>query len=101
APRALANQAADAGAAEVPRHRVAARTCKFVDQHHLRSEDRTLRLHFVAAITRSDAREQLPRQELDDVGGERAAAVETFVDDHRLLVDLRKEVAGEVREATE
>jgi hypothetical protein len=76
---------------EVPRHRVAARAGKFVDQHHFRAEDCALRLDLVSAVARRDAREQPPGQEFDDVGRQRAAAVEALVHDHRRLVDLRED----------
>jgi hypothetical protein len=73
-----------------------ARAREFVDQHHLRSEDGALRLWLVAAIAGCDARQMFTRQALDDVGRERAAAVEPLVDNHRLLVDLCEEIAREV-----
>ena len=76
--------------------RVASRSSEFVNQHHLRTEDSALGLQLVFAVTRGDARHELARQKLDNVGRQLAAAVETFVHDHRLLADLRKEVSSEV-----
>jgi hypothetical protein len=40
--------------------------------------------------SRADAGQQFAVEELDDVGGQRTAAVEPFVDDDGLLVDRRR-----------
>ena len=96
APGALSDQLADAGAMEIPRHGIAARAREFIDDHHLGSKDGALRLRFVGAVARGYKAHQRALQILDDIGGQRAAAVEAFVDDGRLLADLSEEISVEI-----
>src|ERR1035438_4851992 len=82
APGARADQLAHAGAPEVPGHGVTARACTLVDDHYLRPKN-TLRLHFVASHTIRRRAERLAVEDLGDVGGQQAAAVEALVHDGR------------------
>ena len=68
---------------------------EFVDDHHLRSEDRALRLHKVGAVARGHHTQGAPLQILDDVGGQLASVIKALVDDDGLPADLREEVPQE------
>src|ERR1035438_10172425 len=70
-------------APEIPRHGVAARARELIDDHHLRTEDRALRLQEVRSVARRGHAHQLALQILDDVGGQRAAVIEALVDNRR------------------
>src|SRR5216683_1034291 len=100
-PRALADQFSHTEAMEVPWHGVATRTSEFIRDHHLRSENGALRLDRVGPVARAYDTHDGPFQVFDDVGCQRAAMIETFVDDSRFLAHLREEVAIEARVATE
>src|SRR5260370_12618445 len=100
-PRALADQFAHPEAMEVPGHGLATRTSKFIRYHRLRSENGALRLDRVGPVARAYDTHDGPFQVFDDVGCQRAAMIETFVDDSRFLAHLREEVAIEARVATE
>src|SRR5574341_267631 len=65
--------------AEKPRHRVAARSGQFVDDHGLRAIDRARRNgHLLIALAEMNLAELLAAQVLNDVISQRPASVEAF-----------------------
>ena len=98
APGARSDQFANAGAFEVPGHGVAARACTLVDDHHLRPEN-SLRLDKRLSHAVGRGAERLTVEDLRDVGGQQAAAVEALVHNRGILSDLRIEVAVECGQA--
>lgn len=101
APSPFADQLAHAGASEVPRHGVPARTRVLIDDHHLGAEDGALGLDLVLAVARGDQAEQAAAEILDDIGGEHAARVESLVYNGGLLAHLGKEIPVEVSKSPE
>src|SRR4051794_37839161 len=99
APGPLSYQRANVQLFKEPRHRVAARTGKLIDQHHLRAVDRAGRDVPVLAVAERDLGQLLPPEILDDVIGEQTAAIETLIDHGSLLVCLSKEIPVEARVA--
>ena len=96
APRALADERAHLVLAEHPRQEIAARAGGLVDDHRLRPLNRRERRLEVGAVAHRPVGDERPAQDVDVVVGDAAAAVEPLVDDDRVLVDLRIEVALEV-----
>src|SRR5262245_39263844 len=101
APSALADQFSHACTLKVPRHRVSARPCEFVNQHYLGPKDSTLRLLFQLSVARRDHAEQLALEHFDDVRSKCATAIEALIDDCSLLAYLSEEISIEVGVAAE
>src|SRR6185503_13952171 len=97
APGAFANQWTNLAALEHIRHQVAARSGHFVDDHHLRSPDtggRTCERETIACYV-VEVTIKVAFEDLDDVVGRGATAVESFVNDYPFFVLLREVVAIE------
>ena len=96
APGPLAHQRAELQLAEHPGQHVAAGAGRLVDEHDLRAVDGAAGLARVLAVASRPHRQWRANQMADVVVGHLAAAVESLVDDDRLLVALRIEVALEI-----
>ena len=95
APGPLPHQLTEAAAAEVERHRVAARARVLVDDHHFRPIDRPRRSRKHAALARGHVSQHRPVQHVLDEVRDVAALIEALVDHRRLAVELREVIAGE------
>jgi hypothetical protein len=84
----------------MPRHRIAARTRVFIDDHGLRPQDETDRSGHVLAIARRAVIHKRSAQIIQNVIRVRTAVVEPFIDDGTFLARLRKKVAIEVSVST-
>ena len=96
APGAFADQRAELQLAEHPRQQVAAGAGGLVDHHHLRALNRRQRRLQVGAVAHGPVADHRTAEDVDVVVGHAAAAVVALVDDDRLAVGLREEVALEV-----
>ena len=96
APRAGADERAEARFAEVGRERVAPRAAPPVDQHDLRSAVGHGRPLLARAVAHGPVREHRPVQQLDEPIGNLAAAVPALVDDQPVLLPLRHELADQL-----
>ena len=76
------------GLAEQPGQRVAARARHLIDDHHLRAIDAARRLDLVVALARRVGHARRSLEVIDDVVGDAAAVIETFVDDDAVLAHL-------------
>src|SRR5579883_2946483 len=97
APGALTNERADLAVVEHPGHEVAAGAGHFVDDHHLRPPDARGGAGERIAVARDvvEVTVEIALQDVDDVVGRGAAAVESLVDDGAELILLREVVAVE------
>ncbi len=95
APSFHTDERAEAGFTEIPRHGVAARAGKLIDDHDFGSEDGLRGIGDVFAFAGHDSAHGMTAEIFDDVIGDIAAVVVAFVENRALLADLREEITIE------
>jgi hypothetical protein len=95
APSLHADEWAEAGFTEIPRHGIAAGAGKLIDNHDFGSEDGLRGIGDVLAFAGHDSAHGMTTEIFDDVIGDIAAVVVAFVENRALLADLREEVTIE------
>src|SRR2546425_3271010 len=96
APRARANQRADLAKPEIIRQRVAARTRRLVDDHHLRTVDAGGRRSRGLSVAQGEVTHQLSIKLVDNVVRYLTSLIVTLVNDRAVLLLLRVIISSEV-----